>query len=70
MDALNPVRAIIFDVGGVLVRDMSWNLIVEKAPEKNRQTLQKAITYQWSLMRVDPEYKEEQFWNGITTPRR
>jgi len=61
-----PVRAVIFDMGGVLAPDADYSpifrrqsVIVDRASLK---TLKKS---QWNLARVTPAYPLEQYWQPI-----
>jgi hypothetical protein len=60
----HDIKAIIFDAGGVLVRDMRWDLILSSAPEEKRTELNEAIQREWAKMRVDESYEEARFWEG------
>jgi hypothetical protein len=57
-------KCVMFDCGGVLVSDMSWDLIINASEKDKQADVEAAIKEQWALMRVDPNYSESSFWIG------
>merc|ERR1740123_2158950 len=61
-----PVRAVIFDMGGVLGPDADYSPIFRRQPVPlDRATLKTLKKSQWTLACVTPAYPMEQFWQPI-----
>jgi FMN phosphatase YigB (HAD superfamily) len=59
------IEAVIFDLGGVLVDDMKWEIILEKVDGNDKKATQKQISTSWDEIKVEPNCKESKFWNGV-----
>jgi hypothetical protein len=58
-------KAVIFDCGGVLGKDMRWDLILDQVDESLKETVNQTISKEWAKMRIDENYPEKDFWAGF-----
>jgi len=62
----SPIRAVIFDMGGVLAPDADYSPVFQRQSViVDRESLKTLKKTQWNLARVTPAYPMEQFWQPI-----
>jgi len=59
------VKVFFFDCGGVLAKDMPWNLIERCVSEPFIQSVRDIIRSEWDKMKVDDQYNESSFWEAV-----